>query len=114
METAIKPNPNEPTVWTVCIDDNFHYMDESYRVVHSTHATFEEAVRTAISLTEDSVSHCGHGNYRTFGEDPFIKPAPDPDTLATVLGSHTEWPAEIFADGYFSAWSYATYLARTH
>ena len=114
METAMKANPNETTVWTVYIDDNFHYMDESYRVLHSTHASLEEAIRTAMRLTAGSVSDCGPGKYRSFGEDPFIKPAPHPDTLAAVLGRHPEWPAEIFADGIFSAWSYAAYLARTH
>ena len=57
METAMKPNPTEPTVWTVYIHDNFHYMDESCRVVHSTHEGYGAAVRTAMRLTEESVTH---------------------------------------------------------
>ena len=105
------PTPPEPLPWTVLVDDNFHYMDESHREVHSRHATLDEAIATAMGLTAASAGENGDG-YQSFGEDPFIKPAPDAEILAAVLARHPEWPAEAFADGYFSAWNYAAYLTR--
>lgn len=92
--------------WAVYVDDNFHYMDESERLLHGRFASLEEALTACMAITQSSVEEHGTG-YTNFGEDPWVMPRPAPDELATVLAAHPEWPAAPFAGGYFSAWTYA-------
>lgn len=80
----------------VCVDDNFHYMDESERTTHGTFATLDEAV-AACKRIVDSYLMGAHKpgiraqelyeSYTMFGDDPFI--------------------LSEFGDGGFSAWHYA-------
>ena len=85
--------------YTVLIDDNFHYQDESERVQHGVFATADEAVAACRSIVDEFLdgafepgmsAESLYGLYTLFGEDPFIKAADPNDTPVT-----------------FSAWDYA-------
>jgi hypothetical protein len=86
----------EADMFTVMVDDNFHYMDEDERRALGEFATWEEAVQAARQIVERSLSeHYKPGMtaeqlysaYTGFGEDPFIVPKPEGQA--------------------FSAWTYA-------
>ena len=77
--------------YEVFVDDNFHYQDESERYKHGEYDTYEEAVEACKKLLHlhekgQTASELYH-SYTSFGEDPFIRPAP--------------------RDERFSAWEYA-------
>jgi hypothetical protein len=97
--------------WAVYVDDNFHYMDESERVSRGRFATLEEAIAVCIAITRSSVQENGEG-YWNFGDDPWVMPRPEPDVLVAVLAAHPEWPRAAFANGYFSAKTYASLLVK--
>jgi hypothetical protein len=97
--------------WTVYVDDNFHYMDESERVSRGHFATLEEAIAVCIAITRNSVEENGDA-YWNFGDDPWVMPRPEPEVLAAALAAHPEWPREAFANGYFSAKTYASLLVN--
>jgi hypothetical protein len=68
--------------FTVLVDDNFHYMDESERTEVGSFATAEEALAEArrivdLSLQEFYKPGISSGElmsaYCMFGEDPFIR-----------------------------------------
>jgi hypothetical protein len=101
------PPPELP--WTVYIDDNFHYMDEDSRTLHGRFATLAEAISACMAITKRSVEEYGDG-FSQFGEDAWVLPRPPAGELAAVLAAHPEWPAEPFAGGHFSAWTYARHL----
>ena len=78
----------------VIVDDNFHYMDKSYRGSLGEFDTAETALAEAKKLVDDYLdeSHSPgmsaealYGSYKMFGEDPFI----------------------VGGDVAFSAWEYA-------
>lgn len=86
--------------FTVFVDDNFHYMDETERTTHGTFATAEEAVAACKRIVMDSVrSNFRSGmtadelydSYKSFGDDPFV---------VSSAGGDVE----------FSAWEYAKQL----
>ena len=100
-------DPNEiEQGYRVMIDDNFHYMDESYRVCAGTFQHYEDALVQAKEITLKSVlKHKGasaaetYDNYKDFGDDPFIQPfgeAPRPEenysawTTAKMLAQQIE------------------------
>lgn len=97
--------------WTVNVDDNFHYMDESYRTIQGHYATLDEAVAVCMRTTQGSVEEDGP-RYTHFGEDPWVMPKPTLEELTALLERHPEWPPEVFANGNFSAWTYAEMLNR--
>jgi hypothetical protein len=89
---------NELGNYLVYVDDNFHYMDESYRYFAGAFGNFEEAVNFCKKILDDFlIKEYKNGmsadelynHYTDFGEDPFIR-SNDPDFT-----------------GRFSAWNYA-------
>lgn len=88
--------------FTVLVDDNYHYMDESERRFAGTFDAFEVAVARCKDIVDASLRDCHEpgmtaselfGRYKMFGEDPFIK---------------TDDPV----GGSFSAWEYAEEKAK--
>lgn len=82
--------------YKVCVDDNFHYMDESARYTHGEFETAEAAISAARAIVDEfllSAFKPGmtpgqlYAAYTGFGEDPFI--VSDDETCK------------------FSAWSYS-------
>ena len=82
--------------YTVYVDDNFHFMDESERYKHSEYDTYDAAVAACKKIVESYFEPVENGKYSfkelwdgytTFGEDPFIVPEDK--------------------DCHFSAWDYA-------
>jgi hypothetical protein len=70
--------------YTVFIDDNFHYQDESERVNHGLLETADEAVAACRSIVNDFLAGAFkpgmsatalYGLYTSFGDDPFVVPA---------------------------------------
>jgi hypothetical protein len=68
--------------FTVLIDDNFHYMDESERTAGGSFATAEEAIAEARRIVDRSLHEFYKPGitfadlmsaYCMFGEDPFIR-----------------------------------------
>jgi len=85
--------------YTVCVDDNFHFMDESERYTSGTYETYEEALAAAKAIVDRSLAWAPgetpeslYEGYKGFGEDPFIQ-GPDPCP-------------------HFSAWEYARQRCR--
>ena len=69
--------------YTVYIDDNFHYMDESERLTLGEYPTYEKALSAATRVVERSLADLFErgmkgeelmSSYCMFGEDPFIVP----------------------------------------
>ena len=82
--------------YTVLIDDNFHYMDQTERYKHGDFDTCEAAIAACKQIVDEFLlssleSPKSYDELRTlysfFGEDPFIL-SPDPNCR-------------------FSAWDYA-------
>jgi hypothetical protein len=80
----------------VLVDDNFHFGDEDERISRGTFDTYADAEAVARQIVEASVqSQYTPGmspaqlleSYRSFGDDPFIRPSPP--------------------EAHFSAWQYA-------
>lgn len=75
--------------YRVMVDDNFHYMDESYRECVGTFENYEDALELANKITLESVisnelstAAETFQKYKDFGKDPFIRPfgdAPPPE-----------------------------------
>jgi hypothetical protein len=72
--------------YTVFVDDNYHYMDESERYQHGVFETAEEAVAACEKIVDESLQWAYHPGmtsgelmegYVTFGEDPWISPPPE-------------------------------------
>lgn len=116
-QPALKPETNpataiDPLPWTVMVDDDSHFMDESRREVQGRYATLEEAVKVSMSITARGLPDDDEPRYLSRSEDPFILPVPEAAELALLLAHHPEWPAEVFAGGFFSSYAYAAYLMR--
>ncbi len=82
--------------YTVFVDDNFHFMDESERYKLSEFETYDAAIAACKKIVDEFFAPHEKGEcsfkelwdgYTMFGEDPFIVPEDE--------GSH------------FSAWDYA-------
>lgn len=82
--------------YTVFVDDNAHYMDESERYKLGEYETATVAVAAARRLVDDDLASLYtpgmsaddlYRHYTAFGVDPFVVPADD--------------------DSAFSAWAYA-------
>ena len=93
-----KRNPESggaaPAKWTLMVDDNFHYMDESERYVLGVFDSYGAALAACMKIVDSFLEGEKDRNpedlyrlYTGFGEDPFI------------LGPHT--------GPRFSAWEYA-------
>jgi hypothetical protein len=85
-----------PTSYTVFVDDNFHYMDEDERYKLGEFATYEDAVVACEQIVDEYVladlepgmtARELYRRYISFGEDPWI----------SNPGEHP----------HFSAWDYA-------
>lgn len=81
-------------MWTVFVDDNFHYQDESERYELGKFESYEQALAKCRQVVDDFLegrsaesADALYDNYVSFGEDPFII-GPD-------------------QGGRFSAWDYA-------
>jgi len=67
--------------YKVCIDDNFHYMDESERSSAGSYDSLDKAIAKCKSITIDSLKSLVEegitpeklsAQWAMFGEDPFI------------------------------------------
>ena len=65
--------------YTVFIDDNFHYQDESERVTHGQFETGEQAIAACRAIVDDFLSSAFalgmsatalYGLYTSFGDEP--------------------------------------------
>ena len=73
---------NNKNRYTVLVDDNFHYMDESERYEEGSYDTAEQALEVCKRITrrslkdmyEEGISPAKlHTQWVLFGEDPFIR-----------------------------------------
>ena len=46
---------NKNMKYKVCVDDNFHYQDESERFTHGEYETAEQAIQIAKEITDESL-----------------------------------------------------------
>ncbi len=86
--------------YTVFVDDNYHYMDESERYTSGTFPSLKAAITDCKKIVDDFLEESRKGlqptsdalyrHYVAFGPDPFI---------VTEDPSHPDVP--------FSAWTYA-------
>ena len=67
--------------YEVCVDDNYHYMDESERYTAGSYHSLEKAIEKCKKITISSLEElCEKGitperlsaQWSMFGEDPFI------------------------------------------
>lgn len=67
--------------YKVCVDDNYHYMDESERYTVGSYLSLEEAIRKCKEITirsledlyeEDITPEKLSARWSMFGDDPFI------------------------------------------
>jgi hypothetical protein len=67
--------------FTVMVDDNFHFTDESERYKSGVYATYDEAVAKCKEIVDDYLISAIEpdmtagqllASYKMFGEDPFI------------------------------------------
>lgn len=74
---------NKMPEFSVFIDDNFHYMDESERVLHSTFTSYQTAVEAMKVIIDRSLLDLYkpgmaaeelYSLFTGFGEEPFITP----------------------------------------
>ncbi len=102
LELSSPPAPSQSAItYTVYVDDNFHYMDESERYKLGDFESCEAAVAACKKIVDDFLDQgytSGmrfaelYGGYTMFGEDPFI--------------------VSDDARCRFSAWSYARQRSR--
>jgi hypothetical protein len=70
--------------YTVYVDDNYHYMDESERYKLGEFDDCAAAIAACKKVVDESLQHCSGGEgdvlatYCMFGDDPFIV-SDDPD-----------------------------------
>ena len=84
--------------YSVFVDDNYHYMDESERYKKGDYATLDKAIAACKLMVDEFLNDeraCGtaaerYRQYIGFGPDPFIV-TDDPDAVSPP----------------FSAWKYA-------
>jgi hypothetical protein len=85
--------------YTVFVDDNFHYMDESERYKLGEFPDCASAMAACKKIVDEFLTSCGANNdaelykqYVTFGEDP--------------------WISSEDSECKFSAWNYARERAK--
>ena len=70
----------------VFVDDNFHFMDESERYERGEYESYESAEAACKAIVNEYLTHTYkdgmsaddlYDSYVSFGEDPFIVPAPE-------------------------------------
>jgi hypothetical protein len=70
-------------MYTVMVDDNFHFMDESERWKKGSYATADEAIAACRRMVDEDLARYMarnpgmsaddlYGMYAMFGDDPFI------------------------------------------
>ena len=73
----------EKQMYTVYVNDNYHYMDESERYKLGEFETYQAAVKAAKEVVESSVASAHKKGmtaeellkaYKMFGDDPYIVP----------------------------------------
>lgn len=89
--------------YTVLVDDNFHYMDESHRYAHGEYETKDEAIAAAKSIVDAFLADAYEpgmptdkliATYVLFGDDPFIS-CDEPGVLFSARTYARERCAEI-------------------
>ncbi len=106
--------------YRVEVDDNFHFMNESYRYQAGEFETYEEAMAVARGIVDDNLRRLREAGdtastlytkYMSFGEDPFIIPRLAGKQFSPLpVRNPGGKPAFIFprlAGTHFSAWGYA-------
>ena len=102
-QVPVKP-PEPSSLFTVYVDDNFHYMDKDHRYTAEELDTWEEALALARKIVDETIVKAIEGGsrpeeaideYRAFGEDPWISE-----------------DGTVPCDESFSAWFYAETRAR--
>lgn len=92
MEAELKSNSRRKKKgskrFTVWVDDNFQYMDESERYKQGEYDILEEAIAACKKVVETSVVYKPgataddlYGEYIMFGEEPFIEGDTEFDTF---------------------------------
>jgi hypothetical protein len=78
-------------MYTVLVDDNFHFMDESERLRYGEYESYEEAVENCIKIVNESLNHLYrpgmspaelYSQYTSFGDDPYVFPAGQGDRFS--------------------------------
>jgi hypothetical protein len=84
-------------VWTVYVDDNFHYMDQSDRYVLGSFESYDQAVTACRQIVDRCIASISaktadelFKSYASFGDDPWI-----------------DGPVPEVGQSPFSAWDYA-------
>lgn len=83
--------------YTVFIDDNFHYMDESERYALGEFPTLDAAIEASRRVVDDYLSSAYEPgmtiaalltSYLSFGEDPYIVASPrDPEAPGVLFSA---------------------------
>ncbi len=97
---SLPDQKQSPTIWTVFVDDNFRYQDESERYELGKFERYEDALAACREIVDRFFEGRSAANsealydlYVSFGEDPFI--------VGPVVGER------------FSAWDYAKQRCKT-
>jgi hypothetical protein len=94
--------------YTVMVDDNFHYQDESERYEQGTYATLDEAIAVCKRIVdEDLASHLKPGItadqlydlYVMFDRDPFILGASPSGSVPFSAWDYAKERCEVLAKG---------------
>jgi hypothetical protein len=81
IRNYLKANPthSQTAPYTVCVDDNYHHGEESYRYKAGTYTDCESAIAACRKIVDEFLAARGDDqkqdlfdSYRQFGEDPFI------------------------------------------
>lgn len=89
--------------YTVLIDDNFHYMDESARTSHGVFDTLPDAVDACQRIVDDFLRSAYQPgmiagdlmtSYVSFGEDPFIVSSEPGGGVLFSAREYARWQTE--------------------
>ncbi len=89
---SISRASGKSVVYTVFVDDNFHFGDESHRYRAGTFQTYEQALAAAKAVVDQSLrDHAGNGmsadevlaSWLQFGDDPFIVPSDESNRFSS-------------------------------
>jgi hypothetical protein len=92
----------------VMVDDNFHYMDETYRECVGTFENYQDALALAQNIAAESVlsnksstAEETYEKYQSFGKDPFIRPFGEASQPEKPFSAWTmaKMVSEFMADG---------------